>query len=183
MTFSLPQLCSANREGHTPFISALSSQNYAAALLILKFVEKVGGPSSQHPNLFDRAVLGGVVPGGEGVAAGGGGRGSSSTLHHFLGGLCRTFDLRSMALYVHNLQLSTARQLLKLFQVRYPSAYKAEIIKRGSLSKHADSEASNSSDDGGSSSDHDTETLISFPRDPLMSGRARRPYHNIRTYC
>lgn len=137
------QLCSCNREGHTPFLSAICSQNYAAALKILDFVENISRPSPKpshpsppdpsrpspsnpsplsapepscpshpssslpsppHSSLFDCAIL---KPALQGV----------STLHVLLGSLSSTFDLKSMALYVHNLQLSTAKQLLKLFQV------------------------------------------------------------------
>ena len=40
------------------------------------------------------------------------------------------FDNNSMCLHVSNMPVSyTAQQLLKLFQTRYPSAYKAEIFK------------------------------------------------------
>lgn len=40
------------------------------------------------------------------------------------------FDSDSMCLYVSNMPMNyTAQQLLKLFQTRYPSAYKAEMFK------------------------------------------------------
>ena len=40
------------------------------------------------------------------------------------------FDSDSMCLYVSNMPVNyTAQQLLKLFQTRYPSAYKAEMFK------------------------------------------------------
>ena len=158
------QLCSCNREGHTPFLTAVCSQNYAAALRILAFVELV---SPDQPNLFDRAILN--------TAA----KSPSSTIHHLLGSLSVTFDLRTMALYVHNLHLSTAKQLLRLFQVRYPSAYKAEIVKRG-LEKGG-SEASESSSDESAVSEQDVQELLSIARaDGYTQARNRRPYHNLR---
>ena len=44
------------------------------------------------------------------------------------------FDSDSMCLYVSNMPMNyTAQQLLKLFQTRYPSAYKAEMFKVNSL--------------------------------------------------
>ena len=35
-----PQLCCRNADGNTPFLHALTAQNYAAALSVLDFVEK-----------------------------------------------------------------------------------------------------------------------------------------------
>ena len=47
--------------------------------------------------------------------------------------LCQTYDAKSRSLYVSKLpQTYTAQQLLKLFQKRYPSVYKAEIFKQDS---------------------------------------------------
>ena len=147
----------------------MSHQNYAAALRILKFVERV---SPDHPDLFDRAILSTD-------------KRHHSTLHLLLGSISSTFDLRTMTLYVHNLQLSTAKQLLRLFQVRYPSAYKAEIVKRGA----ADGVGSGV-ESGGSSADEEDEDsnsdqeegdgLMSLARGDYLSGRARRPFHSIR---
>ena len=60
------------------------------------------------------------------------------------------YDIRSMCLYVYNLPTSyTAQHLLKLFQLRYPSAFKAEIVKR---------ERDGEDDGAGSSGDEDGET-------------------------
>ena len=81
-----------------------------------------------------------------------------------------------MALYVHNLQLSTAKQLLRLFQVRYPSAFKAEIVNKNSPKEGSDGSSLSSE---GSGSDRD-ETNAATSRNSFQPGRVRRSYRNIR---
>ena len=43
------QLCSKNAEGSTPFMTAVSQQNYTAALRLLRFVEEVDREQLQNP--------------------------------------------------------------------------------------------------------------------------------------
>lgn len=124
-------------------------------------MEKV---SPSHPALFKQAIL---KPAPN----------SLSTLHLLLGSLSSTFDLLSMALYVHNLQLSTAKQLLRLFQVRYPSAFKAEIVNKSSAAKEGSEGSSLSSDGIGSERD---EANAATSRNSFQPGRVRRSYRNIR---
>ena len=82
-----------------------------------------------------------------------------------------------MTLYVHNLQLNTAHQLLKLFQIRYPSVYKAEIFKKGGDS--GESEDRSGSSEGSDSEDNEGEELIGGgPRNPFR-GRVRRSYRRL----
>ena len=54
----------------------------------------------------------------------------ASSIQALLASLSPYYDIRSMCLYVYSLPTSyTAQHLLKLFQIRYPSAFKAEILK------------------------------------------------------
>lgn len=74
-------------------------------------------PQNQFPNLLNEAIL---APGQNGM----------TPLHSFIASFCDVTDVKNMSLFVSRLpQNFTAQQLLKLFQKRYPSAYKAEIIK------------------------------------------------------
>ena len=150
------------------------NQNYAAALEILEFVESVSsGPSPSGPDpapsgpdhtLLDRAIL---KPARNGL----------STLHLLLGSLSPTFDLQTMALYVKNFQLTSAKQLLRLFRVRYPSAYKAEIVRKGSGKTNSEESSSEGSGEEGGEGE---ELLAGVQRDPLLpggTGRVRQSYH------
>lgn len=129
---------------------------------ILEFVEKL---APTYPTLFNQTVSKPTT-------------GDLSTLHLLLGSLSPTFDLKSMALYVQNLQLSTAKQLLKLFQVRYPSTYKAEIIKKGSAKEGSD--GSSQSSEGSGSEQGEEDTLIPNSHNPFQQNRVRRSYRRIR---
>ncbi len=159
------------------------NQNYAAALKILEFVESVSSTGSPSPQasgpdhapsgstdhtLLDRAIL---KPARNGL----------STLHLLLGSLSSTFDLQTMALYVKNFQLTTAKQLLRLFRVRYPSVYKAEIVRKGTGKANSEESSSEGSD---SERDEGEELLGGMQRDPLLpgggGGRVRHSYRRIR---
>ena len=127
-------------------MTSIHCQNYAAALKILDFVEKAtinqqqrkrdkpsqdkedqtttkkisseSPPSTEDSKLFMDAVL---SPSKNGA----------TPIQKVLASLSPFYDIRSMCLYVSSLPLTyTAQHLLKLFQLRYPSAYKAEIFKR-----------------------------------------------------
>ena len=72
---------------------------------------------NRYPNLLNEAIL---APGENGV----------TPLHSLLTSFCDDNDVAIMRLFVSRLPLKyTAQQLLKLFQKRYPSAYKAKIFK------------------------------------------------------
>ena len=61
------------------------------------------------------------------------GENEMTPLHSLLASFCETYDVKTMRLFISKLpQTYTAQQLLKLFQKRYPSAYKAEIFKQES---------------------------------------------------
>ena len=124
---------------------------------------------SNHAPLLDRAIL---RPSRDGL----------STLHLLLGSLSPTFDLRTMALYVKNFQLTTAKQLLRLFRVRYPSAYKAEIVRcRGGGPGKTNSEGSSSEGSGSDREGGEGEELTpGDQQDPLFPGRVRHSYRRIR---
>lgn len=69
------------------------------------------------PNLLNEAIL---APGQNGM----------TPLHSLIASFCDVTDVKNMSLFVSRLpQNFTAQQLLRLFQKRYPSAYKAEIMK------------------------------------------------------
>lgn len=124
-------------------------------------------PLKTDRTLLDRAIL---KPARNGL----------STLHLLLGSLSPTFDLQTMALYVRNFQLATAKQLLRLFRVRYPSAYKAEIVRKGSSKSNSEGSSSEGSgEEGGEGED----LLAGVQRDPLLpggTGRVRHSYRRIR---
>ena len=72
---------------------------------------------NQFPNLLNEAIL---APGQNGM----------TPLHSLIASFCDITDVKNMSLFVSRLpQNFTAQQLLRLFQKRYPSAYKAEIMK------------------------------------------------------
>ena len=74
----------------------------------------------------------------------------ATPIQALLASLSPFYDIRSMCLYIYNLPTSyTAQHLLKLFQLRYPSAFKAEIVK---------GERDGDDDGAGSSGDEDGET-------------------------
>ncbi len=150
------QLCSRNRDGHTPFLSAICNQNYAAALKILRFAERT---RSTFPSVFQQAIL---APSSD----------SNSALHLLLASLVSSFDTTSMTLFVHNLQLNTGQRLLKLFQVRYPSAYKAEIFKKGEPEGNSGSEGESDSEG------NDGEEAVGSGHN-LFRGRFRRSHRRL----
>ncbi len=158
-----PQLCSRNAEGKTPFMTAVTQQNYLAAIKIMKFVEEVRrernrdasqtpanarpgslgqtwsksatnqglpsppnatpdskavppkpprSPSPPDDRLLQEAIIaptdGGMTP-----------------VQALFASLSRYYDSKTMCLYIYCVPSAfTAPQLLKLFQSRYPSAYK-----------------------------------------------------------
>ena len=117
-------------------MTSILSQNYAAALKILDFTEefcrnphphhnqqqpkkstKVSSDTSTASALFTEAVL---SPS----------RSGATPIQALFTSLSPFYDIQSMRLYVSNLPVNyTAQHLLKLFQLRYPSTFKAEIVK------------------------------------------------------
>jgi len=189
-------LKSKNADGHTPFMEAISQHNYYAALQILQFVEEhdeeqltpyagtLGQANLLHPTpgdgedstcqdegvhpkieffppleiLMESAIL---APSGNGV----------TPVQAIFASVSPLFDNNSMCLHVSNIPVSyTAQQLLKLFQTRYPSAYKTEIFKveEGSSS----SSGSEFSDEEGDESMQENGDFPSIPR--LFLNRRRR---------
>ena len=79
-------------------------------------------------------------------------RHGATPIQALLASLSSFYDIKSMCLYVYNLPTSyTAQHLLKLFQLRYPSAFKAEIVKR---------DRDGEDEGAGSSGDEDGETDV-----------------------
>ena len=77
-------------------------------------------------------------------------RNGATPIQALLASLSPFYDVRSMCLYVYNLPMSyTAQHLLKLFQLRYPSAFKAVIVK---------GDRDGEDEGAGSSGDEDGET-------------------------
>ena len=113
-------------------MTSIHSQNYAAAIKILDFVEECRRHSHPHSKqqqqekstsvssastLFTEAVLNPS-------------RNGATPIQALLMSLSPFYDIQSMRLYVSNLPVNyTAQHLLKLFQLRYPSVFMAEIVK------------------------------------------------------
>ena len=171
---SLLQLCSKNALGATPFMTAVSHRNYAAALRILDYVQqrtpepKEGrgegdktfsftAPSCKQPadgaprsEASDGSLTGADLLSGAILAPMGGG--GVTPLQALFSGFSSNFDLISMCLHVTGFPLGyTAQQLLRLFQTRYPSVYKAQVFKNG------DSEDSSSSENSSSEEEEEEE--------------------------
>ena len=174
LSLLLPQLCSKNALGATPFMTAVSHRNYAAALRILDYVqqrmpEPIEGrgegdktfsftaPSCKRPadgaprsEASDGSPTGADLLSGAILAPMGGG--GVTPLQALFSGFSSNFDLVSMCLHVTGFPLGyTAQQLLRLFQTRYPSVYKAQVFKNG------DSEDSSSSENSSSEEEEEEE--------------------------
>ena len=129
-------------------MTSIHCQNYAAALKILESLEEwslqqknnkattISASSSNsatttvESRLFTDAIL---SPSRHGA----------TPIQALLASFSPFYDIQSMRLHVSNLPVNyTAQHLLKLFQLRYPSVYKAKILKGD-----RDDEKSGSSDE------------------------------------
>ena len=132
-------------------MTSIHSENYAAALKILEFVEEflhhqrqnenniLFSSATSENNLFTKAIL---SPS----------RNGATPIQALLASLSSFYDIQPMRLYVLNLPVNyTAQHLLKLFQVRYPSVFKAEIVKGGRDGDEGAESSEDEEDEGWSS--------------------------------
>ena len=99
--------------GRTPFLTALGASNYKTASRILAYVEQ-----QRDARLFTRAIAPPTFN-------------DLSPLHMLaMPGIGRSPLAQHVMLVARLPKLYTASQLLRLFQVRYPSAYRAVLFKR-----------------------------------------------------
>ena len=143
------QLSSRNAEGDTPFMTSINSQNYAAALKIMEHLEEWSLQEQQERKAkFEKSKF----HSSDVLAAS---RDGTTPIQALLASLSSFYDTKSMRLYVANLPVNyTAQHLLKLFQVRYPSVFKAEILK-GERDEEEGEGSSDDEDRGGWSSTED----------------------------
>ena len=166
------QLCCKNQYGRTPFIHAILQRNYTAALKIMEHVTSSVISSSDDPmgeviegalqpsGFFARAIL---APCSKGL----------TPLHAFFASIKEVYDSLMMCLYVSGLPSGyTARQLLKYFQLRFPSAYRAEVFHDSVNDKASDSEEEEEEEDRDNSQDvdvdHEQASAFHAPRSKRM---------------
>ena len=99
-----------------------------------------------HPSdFFTRAIL---APCSKGL----------TPLHAFFASIKEVYDSLMMCLHVAGLPSGyTAQQLLKYFQLQFPSAYRAEVFHDSANDKASDSEEEDEDEDRDSSQDHDAD--------------------------
>ena len=105
--------------------------------------------TSQPSDFFARAIL---APTSKGL----------TPLHAFFASISGVYDSLQMCLHVTGLPTGfTAQQLLKYFQLQFPSAYRAEVFQDSAADKTSDSEEEEEEDyedeDKDSSQDNDAE--------------------------
>lgn len=157
MCYCCTQLCCRNQYGHTPFLHAILQRNYTAAVKIMEHVTSSLINNSDDPmgeiivgalqpsDFFARAIL---APSSKGL----------TPLHAFFASISKVYDSLQMCLHVSGLPSGvTAQQLLKYFQLQFPSAYRAEVFQESAIDKTSDSEEEEEEDEQDSSQDNHSE--------------------------
>ena len=153
---------------------AINQRNYAGALKILEFAEGIRGEqestcsrsnglghtSNNSRDLHNASLLDKVIfTTKNGV----------TSIQSLFASLSPHYDSEAMCLHISSIPVNyTAQQLLKLFQGRYPSAYKAEVLKLDDIG------TSSSSESGSGSSDNEDEAMVQESGD--LIGRVPQPY-------